>query len=153
MWGGDANQWQPNLFRNTTQIYHFEGKPGWDLVTGMADDAIDYMTRIHQTDPSKPIFIKYAPGATHAPHHPTKEWVEKISKLKIFDEGYEKVRERIFAKFERLVPTTPGAGLGLSIARAAVVAQGGRLWVEANPGGGARFVVLLPGVLNRQDPA
>ncbi len=25
--GGDANQWQPNLFRNTTQIYPFEGKP------------------------------------------------------------------------------------------------------------------------------
>jgi hypothetical protein len=33
--GGDANQWQPNLFRNTTQIYPFEGKPGWNLVTGM----------------------------------------------------------------------------------------------------------------------
>src|SRR5207253_2656306 len=29
--GGDANQWQPNLFRNTTQIYPFEGKPGWNL--------------------------------------------------------------------------------------------------------------------------
>lgn len=28
--GGDANQWQPNLFRNTTQIYPFEGKPGWN---------------------------------------------------------------------------------------------------------------------------
>ena len=32
--GGDANQWQPNLFRNTTQIYPFQGKPGWNLVTG-----------------------------------------------------------------------------------------------------------------------
>ncbi len=49
--GGDANQWQPNLFRNTTQIYPFEGKPGWNLVTGMADDAIDYMTRMHQIAP------------------------------------------------------------------------------------------------------
>ena len=39
--GGDANQWEPNLFRNTTQIYPFQGKPGWNLVTGMADDAID----------------------------------------------------------------------------------------------------------------
>ena len=25
--GGDANQWEPNLFRNTTQIYPFQGKP------------------------------------------------------------------------------------------------------------------------------
>jgi arylsulfatase len=100
--GGDANQWQPNLFRNTTQIFPFQGKPGWNLITGMADDAIDYMTRIHQTDPSKPIFIKYAPGATHAPHHPTKEWVDKISAMKLFDGGYEKLREQIFANQKKL---------------------------------------------------
>ncbi|MEB2285866.1 MAG: arylsulfatase [Myxococcales bacterium] len=100
--GGDANQWQPNLFRNTTQIYPFAGKPGWNLVTAMADDAIDYMTRIHQTDPSKPLFIKYAPGATHAPHHPTKEWVDKIHAMHLFDDGYEKLRERIFANQKRL---------------------------------------------------
>ena len=102
--GGDANQWQPNLFRNTTQIFPFEGKaPGtWNLVTAMADDAIDYMTRMHQIQPDKPLFIKYAPGATHAPHHPTKEWVDKISKMKIFDEGWNKVRERIFENQKRL---------------------------------------------------
>ncbi|HXJ80007.1 MAG TPA: arylsulfatase [Candidatus Methylomirabilis sp.] len=96
--GGDANQWEPNLFRNTTQIYPFQGKPPgtWNLVTAMADDAIDYMTRVHQIDPSKPVFIKYAPGATHAPHHPTKEWVDKISAMHLFDDGYEKLRERIF---------------------------------------------------------
>ncbi len=102
--GGDANQWQPNLFRNTTQIFPFEGKPAgtWNLVTAMADDAIDYMTRIHQTQPDKPIFIKYAPGATHAPHHPTKEWVDKISAMKLFDDGYENLRERIFENQKRL---------------------------------------------------
>jgi len=100
--GGDANQWQPNLFRNTTQIYPFDGKPDWNLITGMADDAIDYIMRIHQTDPSKPIFIKYAPGATHAPHHPTKEWVDKIQAMHLFDDGYNKLRERIFENQKRL---------------------------------------------------
>jgi len=101
--GGDANQWQPNLFRNTTQIYPFQGKEGqWNLVTGMADDAIDYISRMHQTDPSKPIFIKYAPGATHAPHHPTKEWVDKIQAMHLFDDGYEKLRERIFENQKKL---------------------------------------------------
>ncbi len=102
--GGDANQWQPNLFRNTTQIYPFEGKaPGsWNLVTAMADDAIDYMTRMHQINPTKPLFIKYAPGATHAPHHPTKEWVDKIHAMHLFDDGYEKLRERIFANQKKL---------------------------------------------------
>jgi arylsulfatase len=100
--GGDANQWQPNLFRNTTQIYPFQGKPGWNLVTGMADDAIDWMTRMHQIDPGKPVFIKYAPGATHAPHHPTKEWVDKIGKMKLFDEGWNTLRARIFENQKRL---------------------------------------------------
>ncbi len=102
--GGDANQWQPNLFRNTTQIYPFDGKPAgtWNLITAMADDAIDYMTRIHQTQPDKPIFIKYAPGATHAPHHPMKEWVDKIHAMHLFDDGYEKLRERIFENQKRL---------------------------------------------------
>jgi len=102
--GGDSNQWEPNLFRNTTQIYPFLGKPPgtWNLVTAMADDAIDWMTRIHQTDPSKPVFIKYAPGATHAPHHPTKEWVDKIHALHLFDDGYEKLRERIFENQKKL---------------------------------------------------
>ena len=100
--GGDANQWQPNLFRNTTQIYPFQGKPGWNLVTGMADDAIDYLTRINQTAPDKPFFVKYAPGATHAPHHPTKEWVDKISAMHLFDDGWDKLREKIFENQKRL---------------------------------------------------
>jgi len=102
--GGDANQWQPNLFRNTTQIYPYLGAaPGtWNLVTAMADDAIDWMTRMNQIDPSKPIFIKYAPGATHAPHHPTKEWVDKIHAMHLFDGGYNKLRDQIFANQKRL---------------------------------------------------
>jgi arylsulfatase A-like enzyme len=107
--GGDANQWQPNLFRNTTQIYPFQGKPPgtWNLITAMADDAIDYIGRMHQTQPDKPIFIKYAPGATHAPHHPTKEWVDKIHNMHLFDDGYEKLRQRIFENQKRLgiIPT------------------------------------------------
>ncbi|WP_442482562.1 arylsulfatase [Aeoliella sp. SH292] len=101
--GGDANQWQPNLFRNTTQIYPFRGQEGkWNLVTGMADDAIDWTNRMHQTDPSRPLFVYYCPGATHAPHHPTKEWVEKIHDMHLFDDGYEKLREQIFANQKRL---------------------------------------------------
>jgi arylsulfatase len=105
--GGDANQWQPNLFRNTTQIYPFDGQEGeWNLVTAMADDAIGWITDMHQIDPSKPFFVKYAPGATHAPHHPTREWVEKIEAMNLFDDGYEALRQTIFEnqKKQGLVP-------------------------------------------------
>jgi len=102
--GGDTNQWEPNLFRNTTQIYPFKGQPAgsWNLITGMADDAVDYINRIHQIEPGKPILVKYAPGATHAPHHPTREWFDKIHAMHLFDEGYNKLRERIFENQKRL---------------------------------------------------
>ncbi len=100
--GGDANQWQPNLFRNTTQIYPFQGQPEWTLTTAMADDAIDWLNQIHQIDPSKPFFCYYVPGGTHAPHHPTKEWVDKIHGMHLFDAGWNQLRETIFANQKRL---------------------------------------------------
>jgi arylsulfatase A-like enzyme len=109
--GGDANQWQPNLFRNTTQIYPFDGDPEWNLITGMADDAIDWITRMHQIDPAKPFFVKYAPGATHAPHHPTREWVEKIEAMELFDDGYEALRQTIFDNQKKLGLVPEGATL------------------------------------------
>ena len=57
-------------------------------------------------------------------------------------------RERIFDKYERLNHTSPGVGLGLAIARAAAEAQGGRLWAEDSPQGGAQFVLVIPNALD-----
>ncbi len=100
--GGDASQWQPNLFRNTTAIYPFEGKPGWNLTTAMADEAIQYMKQLKEIAPGKPFLVYYVPGGTHAPHHPTPEWIKKISDMHLFDGGWNKVRETIFANQKRL---------------------------------------------------
>jgi len=100
--GGDTNQWQPNLFRNMTQIYPFLGKPGWNLTTAMADDAIAYLNRINTLAPDQPFFVKYAPGGVHAPHHPTPEWIKKISDMHLFDEGWNKLRAQIFEKQKKL---------------------------------------------------
>jgi arylsulfatase len=101
--GGDTSQWQPaNLARNTTYIYPFDDDPDFNLITAMADDAIEYMKTVDALNPDQPFFIYYAPGATHAPHHPTPEWIEKISKMHLFDEGWNKLRETIFANQKRL---------------------------------------------------
>ena len=100
--GGDASQWQPNLFRNTTAIYPFQGNPGWNLETAMADEAIQYMKQLKEIAPDKPFFVYYVPGATHAPHHPTPEWIKKISDMHLFDDGWNKVRDTIFANQKRL---------------------------------------------------
>jgi two-component system sensor histidine kinase MtrB len=54
----------------------------------------------------------------------------------------EEVRERIF---ERGVTThDAGSGLGLFISLQLMRQQGGDLWVEARPGGGASFLAALP---------
>lgn len=109
--GGDASQWQPNLYRNTTAIYPFEGKPGWNLTTEMADEAIQYIKELKEVAPDKPWLVYYVPGATHAPHHPTPEWTKKISDMHLFDDGWNKVRQKIFANQKRLGIMPPNAEL------------------------------------------
>jgi arylsulfatase A-like enzyme len=109
--GGDTSQWQPNLYRNTTAIYPFEGSPGWNLTTAMADEAIQYMKQLKEIAPDKPFLVYYVPGGTHSPHHPTPEWIKKISDLHLFDNGWNKLRETIFANQKRLGIMPPNAQL------------------------------------------
>src|SRR5439155_24158988 len=100
--GGDTSQWEPNLFRNTTAIYPYVGKPGWNLITAMADDAIEWMNRINDLNPEQPFFVYYVPGATHAPHHPTPEWIKKIGDMHLFDKGWNALRDQILANQKKL---------------------------------------------------
>jgi len=100
--GGETDQWTPYLFRDHTPVYPWIGKKGYNLVTDMADDAIRYMKELNASAPDKPFFVYYVPGATHDPHQPTKEWIDRISKLRLFDQGWEKLREQIFANQKRL---------------------------------------------------
>src|SRR5262245_24796647 len=109
--GGDTSQWEPNLFRNTTQIYPYVGKPPgtWNLTTAQADDAIAWLGRVNQIDPTKSFFCYYVPGGSHAPHHPTREWVDKISAMHLFDQGWNKLRDTIFANQKKLGVIPPDA--------------------------------------------
>ena len=98
--GGETNQWQPDLYRNTTRVYPYVGKSDYNLTTDMADDAIAYLHQINELDPKKPFFMYYAPGGTHAPHHPTHEWTDKFKGK--FDTGWNQLREEIFANQKKL---------------------------------------------------
>jgi arylsulfatase A-like enzyme len=98
--GGETNQWTPFLFRDHTAIFPWIGKPGYNLITDMADEAIKYLTELNAAAPEKPFFLYYVPGGTHAPHHPTPEWIAKMKGK--FDMGWNTLRDQIFANQKKL---------------------------------------------------
>ncbi|HEY5894900.1 MAG TPA: arylsulfatase [Chthoniobacterales bacterium] len=98
--GGETNQWQPYLFRDHTPVSPWVGKPGYNLTTDMADEAIRYMTELNAAAPEKPFFLYYVPGGTHAPHHPTPEWIAKMKGK--FDMGWNDMRDQIVANQKKL---------------------------------------------------
>jgi arylsulfatase len=98
--GGETDQWTPYLFRDHTQVFPWVGKPGYNLTTDLADEAIKYMSGLNAAAPDQPFFVYYVPGGTHTPHQPKKEWIDKFKGK--FDMGWEKLREQIFANQKRL---------------------------------------------------
>jgi arylsulfatase len=107
--GGETDQWTPYLFQNNTQIYPWIGKPGYNLTTDLADEAIKYMGTLNASAPTQPFFVYYVPGGSHSPHQPKKEWVEKFKGK--FDMGWNELREQIFANQKRLGVIPPDAKL------------------------------------------
>ena len=73
---------------------------GYHLMEDMTDKAIDWIGQQKSLAPDKPFFIYFAPGATHAPHHVPKEWADKYKGK--FDQGWDKLREEIFARQKKL---------------------------------------------------
>jgi arylsulfatase len=100
--GGETDQWTPYLFRDHTQIFPWIGRKDYNLTTDMADEAVKYLHSLNAAAPDKPFFLYYVPGGTHSPHQPTKEWIDKISAMHLFDDGWEKLRDTIFANQKRL---------------------------------------------------
>jgi arylsulfatase A-like enzyme len=107
--GGETNQWTPYLFRDHTAIFPWIGKPGYNLITDMADEAVKYLTELNAAAPEKPFFLYYVPGGTHAPHHPTPEWIAKMKGK--FDMGWNELRDQIFANQKKLGVIPPNTEL------------------------------------------
>jgi arylsulfatase len=97
--GGESNQWQPALYEDTRAV-EMEIPPGreddYTLNEALADRAIEYIHQQKSVTPDRPFFVYYAPGATHAPHHVPKEWIEKFKGQ--FDQGWDKYREECFKR-------------------------------------------------------
>jgi len=107
--GGDTSQWRPAVTEGTRPIEPYLGKPDYNFDYDMADHAIKWIGMQKAVAPDKPFFCFYAPGATHAPHHPKKEWIEKYKGK--FDQGWDKVREETFERQKKLGVIPPDTKL------------------------------------------
>jgi arylsulfatase len=93
--GGETNQWDPVIYDGVTKVSR-EENPDYHFTTDMTNNAIEWIKFQHAMTPDKPFMVYYAPGATHAPHHVPKEWIEKYKGK--FDAGWLKLREETFER-------------------------------------------------------
>lgn len=106
--GGEANQWAPAIYEDMTKI-EVSTDPDYHFMTDMTDHAISWMRSEKAFTPDKPFFIYFAPGATHAPHHVPKGWIEKNKGR--FDQGWDKLREETLARQIKLGVVPPDTKL------------------------------------------
>jgi arylsulfatase len=97
--GGETNQWAPAVYKDTVPI-ETPPDPNYHFTVDMTDRAIEWIGQQRVLMPDKPFFVYFAPGATHAPHHVPKEWADKYKGK--FDQGWDKLREQIFARQKEL---------------------------------------------------
>ena len=108
--GGENNQWDPALYEGTTPIEPPKTPAeGYHLTEDLTDKAISWVRQQKALLPDKPFFMYFAPGATHAPHHVPKEWIEKYKGK--FAHGWDKQREITFERQKELGVIAPDAVL------------------------------------------
>ena len=109
---GEASQYEPNLVRNTAVVHPPKTSGGhsyYHLSEDLADDAIGWLQNHKAFAPDKPFLMYWASGASHGPHQVPKEWADKYKGK--FDDGWDKYRERVFARQKAMGYIPPNAQL------------------------------------------
>lgn len=95
--GGETNQWYPDLTEDSRFVDQPYGPDkGYHLSKDLADQAITMLRDQKATNPSKPWFMWFNPGANHAPHHAPQEYIDKYKGK--FDDGYEAYRDWVLPR-------------------------------------------------------
>ncbi len=97
--GGETNQWAPAVFDGTVRV-EVPRTPGYHFTTDMTNQAINWVSAQQALTPDKPFYMYFATGATHAPHHAPKEWIQKYKGQ--FTGGWDKLREETFSRQKKL---------------------------------------------------
>ena len=96
--GGETHQFEPTLFEGTRPVRR-PPRADYHLSEDLADQAVAWMQLQHSLAPERPFFVYFAPGATHAPIHAPKAWIDRFAGR--FDRGWDALREEIFARQKR----------------------------------------------------
>lgn len=106
--GGETNQWAPSIYDGMVKVEVPRDK-NYHFTTDMTNQAIKWMRSVKSLTPDRPFFIYYAPGATHAPHQVSKEWIARFKGK--FDQGWDKLREETLARQIKLGVVPAGTKL------------------------------------------
>ena len=90
--GAETDQFSPDLVYDNHYIEPPKtAEEGYHLTEDLTDKAIAFLRDLRSADPTKPFFMYFCPGATHAPHQAPREWIEKYQGK--FDAGWDAYRE------------------------------------------------------------
>jgi arylsulfatase A-like enzyme len=99
--GGETNQYYPAIYEGTTPLEPPKTPAeGYHFTEDMTHKAISWVRQQKSLMPDKPFFMYYAPGATHAPHHVSREWSARYTDR--FNAGWDALREETFARQKEL---------------------------------------------------
>lgn len=96
---GESHQYEPALIDGTTPVVR-PNRENYHLTEDLADHAIEWMRQRKDLATGQPFFVYFAPGATHAPLHVPREWIDRFRGQ--FDQGWDKVREEILVRQKAL---------------------------------------------------
>jgi arylsulfatase len=95
--GGETNNWYPSLAEDNHYIDQpYLPEDGYHLSRDLADQALRMIRDSKQTEPDKPWYLWFCPGANHAPHHAPQEYIDKYKG--VFDDGYEAYRDWVLPR-------------------------------------------------------
>jgi arylsulfatase len=108
--GAETNQWYPDLVHDNHPVdIPATPEQGYHFGVDITDKAIEFIGDVKALAPDRPVFLYYAPGAAHAPHHAPKEWIDRYRGH--FDEGYEAARVEILARQKEMGIVPPNTEL------------------------------------------
>jgi len=95
--GGETNQYYPDLVEDNKFVEQPYGpEQGYHLSKDLADHALQMIRDQKASNPSKPWYMWFNPGANHAPHQAPQEYIDKYKGK--FDDGYEAYRTWVLAR-------------------------------------------------------